>query len=238
MSTFPSQHATCILPVKDMPRARAFYGDRLGLEVVGGKPDGKFVYRCGGTEIALFPKPEGTKAQHTALSFRVDRIDEAVSALKARGVPSDQIIRQMDPRIFLPEPMGLRASVLELPLASRFFYDADQSVFFIDFENLHIRQAEQISQIREIIQGMLAPLGRKVPAVVNYHGFDILDELIDTYATMIEGLMADFYSEVTRYATNTFLRAKLGDALTARRLAPHIFDSAEEAYAKLDESHG
>lgn len=86
MSTFPSQHATCILPVKDMTRARAFYGDRLGLEAVGGKPDGKFVYRCGGTEIALFPKPEGTKAQHTALSFRVDRIDEAVSALKARGV--------------------------------------------------------------------------------------------------------------------------------------------------------
>jgi catechol 2,3-dioxygenase-like lactoylglutathione lyase family enzyme len=86
MSTFPSQHATCILPVKDMTRARAFYGDRLGLEVVGGKPDGKFVYRCGGTEIALFPKPEGTKAQHTALSFRVDRIDQAVAALKARGV--------------------------------------------------------------------------------------------------------------------------------------------------------
>ena len=86
MSTFPSQHATCILPVKDMPRARAFYGDRLGLEVVGGKPDGKFVYRCGGTKIALFPKPEGTKARHTALSFRVDRIDEAVAALKARGV--------------------------------------------------------------------------------------------------------------------------------------------------------
>lgn len=86
MSTFPSQHATCILPVKDMTRARAFYGDRLGLEAVGGKPDGKFVYRCGGTEIALFPKPEGTKAQHTAVSFRVDRIDQAVAALKARGV--------------------------------------------------------------------------------------------------------------------------------------------------------
>ncbi len=86
MSIFPSQHATCILPVKDMTRARAFYGDRLGLELVGGKPDGKFVYRCGGTEIALFPKPEGTKAQHTALSFRVDRIDQAVAALKARGV--------------------------------------------------------------------------------------------------------------------------------------------------------
>jgi catechol 2,3-dioxygenase-like lactoylglutathione lyase family enzyme len=86
MSPFPSQHATCILPVKDMPRARRFYEDKLGLEVLGGKPDGKFVYRCGGTEIALFPKPEGTKAQHTALSFRVEQIGSVVAALKARGV--------------------------------------------------------------------------------------------------------------------------------------------------------
>jgi len=86
MSTFPSTQATCILPVKDMDRARRFYGEALGLDAVGGKPDGKFVYRCGGTEIALFPKPEGTKAEHTALSFKVDDIAAAIDQLKARGV--------------------------------------------------------------------------------------------------------------------------------------------------------
>jgi catechol 2,3-dioxygenase-like lactoylglutathione lyase family enzyme len=83
---FPSHQATCILPVKDMARARRFYEQVLGLEVVGGKPDGKFVYRCGGTEIALFPKAEGTQARHTALSFRVDRIEPAVVLLQSRGV--------------------------------------------------------------------------------------------------------------------------------------------------------
>jgi catechol 2,3-dioxygenase-like lactoylglutathione lyase family enzyme len=83
---FPSTQATCILPVKDMARARRFYEGALGLEVLGGKPDGKFVYRCGGTEIALFPKPEGTQARHTALSFRVDRIGPAVALLESRGV--------------------------------------------------------------------------------------------------------------------------------------------------------
>ena len=86
MPSFPSQAATCILPVKDMTRARAFYEQRLGLEALGGRPDGKFVYRCGGTEIALFPKPEGTKAEHTALSFRVDDIGGAVAELEGRGV--------------------------------------------------------------------------------------------------------------------------------------------------------
>ena len=86
MATFPSTQATCILPVKDMARARRFYEEKLGLAPLGDKPDGKFIYRCGGTEIALFPKPEGTKAQHTALSFRVDDIADAVAQLKQRGV--------------------------------------------------------------------------------------------------------------------------------------------------------
>jgi len=86
MSAFPSTEVTCMLPVKDMERARRFYDKFLGLQAVGGKPDGKFVYRCGGTEIALFPKPEGTKAQHTALSFRVGNITDAIALLKSRGV--------------------------------------------------------------------------------------------------------------------------------------------------------
>jgi catechol 2,3-dioxygenase-like lactoylglutathione lyase family enzyme len=86
MSAFPSTEVTCILPVKDMERARRFYDKSLGLQPMGGKPDGKFVYRCGGTEIALFPKAEGTKAQHTALSFRVGNIADAIAVLKSRGV--------------------------------------------------------------------------------------------------------------------------------------------------------
>jgi catechol 2,3-dioxygenase-like lactoylglutathione lyase family enzyme len=77
---------TCMLPVKDLARARKFYEQGLRLEPLGQKPDGKFVYRCGGTEIALFPKPEGTKAEHTALSFAVTDIRAAIAELKGRGV--------------------------------------------------------------------------------------------------------------------------------------------------------
>jgi predicted enzyme related to lactoylglutathione lyase len=77
---------TCMLPVKDMARARRFYESQLRLKAVGQKPDGKFVYRCGGAEIALFPKPEGTKAEHTALSFKVTDIAAAIRDLESRGV--------------------------------------------------------------------------------------------------------------------------------------------------------
>ena len=103
----------------------------------------------------------------------------------------------------------------------------------IEFENLRLRKATDIEEIRSHIEDILAPLGRKVPAVVNYHGFDIQDDLLEPYTSMIQDLMERRYSQVTRYATNTFLRAKLGNALSARHLAPKIFDSAEEARAGL-----
>jgi catechol 2,3-dioxygenase-like lactoylglutathione lyase family enzyme len=86
LSTTP---VTCMLPVKDLARARRFYEQALHLEPIGSRPDGKFVYRVGGTEVALFPKEEGTKAEHTALSFRVDDIAAAIERLKAQGVVFD-----------------------------------------------------------------------------------------------------------------------------------------------------
>jgi catechol 2,3-dioxygenase-like lactoylglutathione lyase family enzyme len=86
MNPLHESQVTCMLPVKDMARARRFYEEQLGLTPQGLRPDGKFNYRVGGTTLALFPKPEGTKAEHTVVSFQVERIEPAVSALKARGV--------------------------------------------------------------------------------------------------------------------------------------------------------
>jgi predicted enzyme related to lactoylglutathione lyase len=77
---------TVLLPVKDIDRARRFYETQLALPAGVERPDGKVVYRCGGTDIALFPRDGGTKAEHTAVSFRVDDISAAIAALQARGV--------------------------------------------------------------------------------------------------------------------------------------------------------
>ncbi|EWS64943.1 Glyoxalase-like domain protein [Hydrogenophaga sp. T4] len=50
------------------------------------RPDGKFEYAVGGSTLALFPKPEGTKAEHTAISFRVPDIAASIAELKQAGV--------------------------------------------------------------------------------------------------------------------------------------------------------
>jgi catechol 2,3-dioxygenase-like lactoylglutathione lyase family enzyme len=75
-----------MLPVKEMERARDFYVNKLGLEAEGLAADGKFVVRANGTRLGLIPKPEGTKAEHTALGFEVDNLGAEIQALKARGV--------------------------------------------------------------------------------------------------------------------------------------------------------
>ena len=81
-----AQQVTVMLPVRDLVRAREFYERALALPSGEEKLDGKVVYHCGGTEIALFPKPEGTKADHTALSFRVADIRSSIAELEGRGV--------------------------------------------------------------------------------------------------------------------------------------------------------
>ena len=75
-----------ILPVIDLERARDFYVNKLGLEADGLAADGKFLLRANGTQLALMPKPGGTKAEHTALSFKVDDVAAEIKALKVRDV--------------------------------------------------------------------------------------------------------------------------------------------------------
>lgn len=78
------------------------------------------------------------------------------------------------------------------------------------------------------------PLGKRVHVIVNYDNFSILPELLDDYSAMVASLSERFYSGVSRYTTSGFLRMKLGQALSDRGLAPHIFEHADEARKDLD----
>lgn len=146
--------------------------------------------------------------------------------------------RTMDARLFRPEPMGLRDIMLDLPFEQRFRFDAGQNLFFINFERFSIRSSADIARIRQEVEARLAPLGRKVFAIVNYDNFTIPDDLVGEYASMVRDLMDRFYFNVTRYTTAGFLRLKLGKALEQRGTAAHLYLTAEEARAHLGEPAG
>ena len=129
--------------------------------------------------------------------------------------------------------MALISTLRAVPLARRLTYAADQNVFFINFERLAIRTRRDVDDVRAEIDRQLAPLGRKVYAIVNYDNFTIAPELIDAWTEMVKALVDRYYWGVTRYTTSNFLRMKLGDALAQRGVAPHIYESAEEAHHHL-----
>ena len=140
----------------------------------------------------------------------------------------------MDARIFAVEPMGLRPLLLEMPLGDRLSYDAGQNVFFVNFEGLSVRSAEDIGRILDAVESCLAPIGHKVAAIVNYDRFSIAPELIDDYTVMVKGVMERHYSGVTRYTSSTFLRAKLGESFGRQVGDPQIFETLSDAQQGLN----
>jgi propionate CoA-transferase len=187
------------------------------------------------TERCVFAlRPEGLELLEVAPGIDIERDILAHMDFKPiiRGAPD-----LMDARIFRNEPMELRDDMLRLPLDQRFTYDPKQNLFFVNFERLPVRSRNDIRAIKEGVEAKLAPLGHKVYAIVNYDNFSIVPELLDEYSAMVRGLMDHFYTGVSRYTTSGFLRMKLGESLEQRGVAPHIFESAEEAQSDLRESH-
>lgn len=149
-----------------------------------------------------------------------------------------QTPRLMDQRIFGDAPMGLRSALLDLPLEQRLHYDAQKNLAFVNFEGLRVRSHEDIDRIAHAVAACLAPVGHKVAAIVNYERFSITPELVDDYATMVQSLVERYYSEVTRYASSSFLRARLEEALGKRLPDAHIHATQTEARNDLHGPHG
>lgn len=78
--------ATTMLPVTNMARARAFYEEKLGLRPKEISPSGEVLYETDGSTLALYPRAEPPKSDHTAISFTVPNIEREVQELRSRGV--------------------------------------------------------------------------------------------------------------------------------------------------------
>jgi catechol 2,3-dioxygenase-like lactoylglutathione lyase family enzyme len=69
----------------DIPAAKRFYGETLGLEV--SEDNGMLTLKLGtGGTVLIYPKPNHQPATFTVLNFPVDDVEKAVADLKARGV--------------------------------------------------------------------------------------------------------------------------------------------------------
>ena len=173
--------------------------------------------------------PEGLELTEIAPGVDLER--DILARMDFRPVVKSP--HRMDPRIFEPPPMGLREALVHLPFDSRFVYDARRNLLLINFARLEVRSAETVAAIVDRVRSICEPLGRPVHAIVNYEGFALDRDLEELYVAAVGDLVKRYYASVTRYTTSAFLRAKLGEAMSRRRLAPHIFETEEEALAEL-----
>ncbi len=110
--------------VDDIAKARAFYGETLGLDV--SEEHGMLdLHLAGGAEVLVYPKPNHEPATFTILNFPVDDIEKTVDRLSERGVRFEQyegeietdergIFRGEGPLIaWFKDPAGNILSVLE-----------------------------------------------------------------------------------------------------------------------------
>jgi catechol 2,3-dioxygenase-like lactoylglutathione lyase family enzyme len=109
--------------VDDIPAAKRFYGETLGLRV--SEENGMLrLHPAGGQTILVYPKEDHTPATFTILNFPVDDIDAAVDQLAARGVRFERyegfeqdekgVMRAAGPPIaWFKDPAGNILSVLQ-----------------------------------------------------------------------------------------------------------------------------
>jgi catechol 2,3-dioxygenase-like lactoylglutathione lyase family enzyme len=107
--------------VNDIPAARKFYGETLGLRV--SEANGMLtLHLAGDRDTLVYPKPDHQPATYTILNFPVPDIDAAVDELAARGVTFERydgvdekgVFRDMGPLIaWFRDPAGNVLSVLQ-----------------------------------------------------------------------------------------------------------------------------
>ena len=178
------------------------------------------------TERCVFRRTtEGLELTEVAPGIDIERDILAKMAFK----PIVTKRREMDGRIFRSDPMGLREDMLRLPLDARFTYDDERNILYLNFEDLQVRSMEVIEDVVAKIREICGPLGHKVYAVVNYDGFELGSDLEDAYLDAVQDIDDTYFHDVTRFTTSAFMRAKLGSALESRGVAPHIYESEDEA---------
>ncbi|HEV2783938.1 MAG TPA: VOC family protein [Actinophytocola sp.] len=119
---FASTKAFSGFSVDDIPKAKQFYGETLGLKVT--EENGMLTLHIAGDRpILVYPKDSHEPATFTILNFPVGDIESAVAELTARGVTFEKydntdgkgIARGQGPPIaWFRDPAGNILSVLQL----------------------------------------------------------------------------------------------------------------------------
>jgi acyl CoA:acetate/3-ketoacid CoA transferase len=139
----------------------------------------------------------------------------------------------MDPALFTPATMGLRERMLDINIDDRLSYDAATNTVFMNFAGMRVRSEQDVTAIVAAVDRLLAPLGTRVNAIVNYEGFAVDDEATEAYMNAVQYVETTYYLKVSRFTNSGFLRLKLGKELERRQVSARVFETRREAERNL-----
>jgi methylmalonyl-CoA/ethylmalonyl-CoA epimerase len=95
MAIRPTHLAQVAIPIHDLDRAKAFYGERLGLAHLFDAPPGLSFFQCGETRLML-SQPEGPETSSSSiLYYAVPDAAEAQAELAALGTVFESEARRI-----------------------------------------------------------------------------------------------------------------------------------------------
>jgi propionate CoA-transferase len=178
------------------------------------------------TERCVFRRAaEGLELTEIAPGIDMDR--DVLAHMEFTPIVRD--VRVMDPRIFLPQLMGLATVLLDLQMSKRLSYDVERNTMFANFEGMSIRSSGDIESVRRVLEAFCDRIGHKVSLIVNYDGFRLDDSEADAYFEMARQLQCKYYSSATRFTTSAFMRMKLGAAFCELNSASQVCETHSEA---------
>jgi propionate CoA-transferase len=192
------------------------------------------------TERCVFQRvPEGLELTEIAPGIDIDR--DILAHMDF--APIVRNVRLMDPRIFLPQIMGLATALLDSQMSERLSYDAGRNTMFVNFEGMAIRSNDDIESVRRVLGAFCDRIGHKVSLMVNYDGFRLDESEADAYFEMVRQLQLKYYSSATRFTTSAFMRMKLDAAFSELDSASHVCETHAQAAAHAtrqleDVAHG
>ena len=137
--------------------------------------------------------------------------------------------------IFRPDPIGLRNRMLDIRIEDRLGYDPESNTVFMNYAGMRVRSAEDLRRIKDSVDNLLGPLGKRVNSIVNYDSFEADSDVMDDYLDLVRYVEKKYYIKVSRYTTSGFMRLKLGKELGKRKVSSHVFETRREARHNLEQ---
>jgi propionate CoA-transferase len=143
--------------------------------------------------------------------------------------------KAMDASLFRDGLMQLDDRLLNRPLTERLIFDDKRNTLFLALDGYRVHKPGDIEAIREAVFEIFARVGHRFSAIINYDSSDIAPDMANDWFSMAADVERTCYDHVSRYTTSAFMRLKLGDALSRRDVAAHIFETSADAHRHVAE---